>query len=152
MPRSWRSRPSGRRCVSWAALFDPPADGPPPHFEAVLAHIDGRLGRAPRYRQKLAAIPLGLGDPVWVDAPDFHVADHVRRAPRGDFGRLVDEVKGCRWTSRALRPGCSTSTLPRCGSRAPWRTPRSRRPRAAPRTASCRRCATSPATRARSRT
>ncbi len=78
--------------VGWAALFDPPADGPAPRFEDVLAHIGGRLGRAPRYRQKLAAIPLGLGDPVWVDDPDFHIADHVRRAPRADFGRLVDEV------------------------------------------------------------
>ena len=78
--------------VGWAALFDPPADGPPPRFADVLAHIDGRLGRAPRYRQKLATIPLGLGDPVWVDDPDFHVGDHVLRAPRADFGRIVDEV------------------------------------------------------------
>lgn len=78
--------------VGWAALFDPPQDGAPPRFEDVIAHIDGRLGRAPRYRQKLATIPLGLGDPVWVDDPGFHIADHVLRAPRADFGRIVDEV------------------------------------------------------------
>ena len=78
--------------VGWAALFDPPAAGPRPRFENVLAHIDGRLGRAPRYRQKLAPIPLGLGDPVWIDDAEFHIADHVLRAPRADFGRLVDEV------------------------------------------------------------
>ncbi|MEA2297085.1 MAG: diacylglycerol O-acyltransferase / wax synthase [Solirubrobacteraceae bacterium] len=78
--------------VGWAARFAPRADGTRPRFEAVRAHIEGRLGRAPRYRQRLVEIPLGLGDPVWVDDPAFDVEDHVLRAPHGDFGRLVDEV------------------------------------------------------------
>ncbi|HEX3511106.1 MAG TPA: wax ester/triacylglycerol synthase domain-containing protein, partial [Solirubrobacteraceae bacterium] len=59
--------------VGWAALFAPPAHGPRPSFEAIRTHIDGRLGRAPRYRQKLAAVPMGLDDPVWVDDPDFDI-------------------------------------------------------------------------------
>jgi hypothetical protein len=33
--------------VGWAAVFAPPATGPRPRFEAVLAHIASRLGRAP---------------------------------------------------------------------------------------------------------
>jgi len=78
--------------VGWAALFDPPARGEAPSFDDIRRHIAGRLGRAPRYRQKLAAIPLGLGDPVWVDDPSFDVAEHVLRARRRDFGALVDEV------------------------------------------------------------
>ena len=78
--------------VGWAAVFAPPASGPRPRYEDVLAHIASRLGRAPRYRQKLAAVPFGLGDPVWVDDPAFDVADHVRRAAHGDFALLVDEV------------------------------------------------------------
>lgn len=78
--------------LGWAALFDPPAAGQRPSFHAIRAHIEGRLGRAPRYRQKLAAVPLGLDDPVWVDDPHFDVALHVRRARGGDFGRLVDEI------------------------------------------------------------
>jgi WS/DGAT/MGAT family acyltransferase len=78
--------------LGWAALFDPPAEGPRPSFEAVRDHIEGRLGRAPRYRQKLAEVPLGLDDPVWVDDPHFDIALHVRRAREGDFGRLIDEV------------------------------------------------------------
>ncbi len=78
--------------VGWAALFAPPAAGPRPTFETMLAHIESRLGRAPRYRQRLASVPLGLGDPVWVDDPSFAVADHVRQAAHGDFDRLVDEV------------------------------------------------------------
>lgn len=78
--------------VGWAAAFAPPAGRSRPRYEDVLAHIESRLGRAPRYRQKLASVPLGLGDPVWVDDPGFDIADHVLRASHGDFGALVDEV------------------------------------------------------------
>ena len=78
--------------LGWAALFSAPTEGPRPSFEAIRAHIEGRLGRAPRYRQKLVQIPLGLDDPVWVDDPHFDVALHVRQARESNFGRLVDEV------------------------------------------------------------
>jgi diacylglycerol O-acyltransferase / wax synthase len=78
--------------VGWAAVFAPPADGSRPDFDAVLRHIESRLGRAPRYRQKLLDIPLGLDDPVWVDDPSFDLSNHVLQAPHGDFGALVDEV------------------------------------------------------------
>jgi diacylglycerol O-acyltransferase len=78
--------------LGWAALFAPPDEGPRPSFDAIRDHIEGRLGRAPRYRQKLADVPLGLDDPVWVDDPQFDIALHVRRARGGDFGRLVDEI------------------------------------------------------------
>lgn len=78
--------------VGWAARFAPRADGSRPSFEELCAHIAGRLHRAPRYRQRLAEVPLGLGDPVWVDDPGFDVADHVRVAGHGDFQALTDEV------------------------------------------------------------
>jgi WS/DGAT/MGAT family acyltransferase len=78
--------------VGWAALFSPPTEGPRPSFHAIRAHIEGRLGRAPRYRQKLAEVPLGLDDPVWIDDPQFDIALHVRRARGTDFRQLVDEV------------------------------------------------------------
>jgi WS/DGAT/MGAT family acyltransferase len=78
--------------VGWAALFRPPAGGPAPTFAQIRAHIEGRLHRAPRYRQRLAAIPLGLDDPVWIDDARFDVALHVRHADHEDFGELVDEV------------------------------------------------------------
>jgi WS/DGAT/MGAT family acyltransferase len=76
----------------WAARFAPPADGPAPRFEEIRGHIESRLHRAPRYRQRLAHVPLGLGDPVWIDAGTFDICDHVIRAGHDDFGRLVDEV------------------------------------------------------------
>jgi WS/DGAT/MGAT family acyltransferase len=78
--------------VGWVAVFAPRPDGAETDFEAVRAHISSRLDRAPRYRQKLVEVPLGLGDPVWVDDEDFDVGRHVRRAEPGDFGRLVDDV------------------------------------------------------------
>ena len=78
--------------LGWAAVFAPPASGPRPSFEALSAHIERRLGRAPRYRQRLVKVPLGLGEPVWADDPDFEIANHVRRAACADLGQLVDEV------------------------------------------------------------
>jgi WS/DGAT/MGAT family acyltransferase len=78
--------------VGWAARFAPRADGTRPSFEDIRAHISSRLNRAPRYRQKLASIPLGLDDPVWVDDPEFAIADHVLRAEHGNFQQLADEV------------------------------------------------------------
>lgn len=78
--------------VGWAARFAPRADGSRPTYAEVRAHIHGRLDRAPRYRQKLVEVPLGLGDPVWADDPGFDVCDHVLRAGHGDFQRLVDEI------------------------------------------------------------
>jgi WS/DGAT/MGAT family acyltransferase len=75
--------------VGWAALFRPPPDRPAPTFEEIREHISRRLHRAPRYRQRLADVPLGLGDPVWVDDAAFDVCEHVLRC---DFGALVDEV------------------------------------------------------------
>ncbi len=78
--------------VGWAARFRAPPGAPAPPFEAIRDHIEGRLHRAPRYRQRLAEVPLGLGDPVWVDDPAFDISQHVLRVGHGDFGRLVDEV------------------------------------------------------------
>src|SRR5438309_11919473 len=53
--------------VGWASLFAPPEDGPAPTFDELSDHVAVRLHRAPRYRQKLAEVPFGLNDPVWVD-------------------------------------------------------------------------------------
>ena len=78
--------------VGWAALFTPPADGPAPSFEAIREHIAGRLHRAPRYRQRLARVPLGLGDPVWVDDPSFDIDSTCCARDHGDFQQLVNEV------------------------------------------------------------
>ena len=90
--------PSAHMHVGWAALFDPPEDGPRPSFDDLLAHIAGRMARAPRYRQRLAEVPLGAADPVWVDDTSFRIERHVRHSQREDLSSLIDDVM-----SRRLR-------------------------------------------------
>jgi len=83
--------PTAHMHVGWAATFAPPAEGRLPDFSHLRDHIELRLGRAPRYRQKLAPVPLGLHSPEWIDDPAFSVDRHVYRAP-GPLHDLVDEV------------------------------------------------------------
>src|SRR5215208_892096 len=82
-------RPEAPMHVGWVALFDPPV-GPRPGYAELFEHIAARLGRAPRYRQKLAGVPFGLHDPVWVDDPSFDVAEHLPEARGGTLDDLVD--------------------------------------------------------------
>ena len=77
--------------VGWVALFSPPASGHLPHFRELRDHIERRLARAPRYRQKLAPVPLGLNAPEWVDDEAFSIDRHLYWAP-GPLAGLVDEV------------------------------------------------------------
>jgi len=77
--------------VGWVAVFSAPAEGRLPSFAELRDHIELRLTRAPRYRQKLASVPLGLHAPEWTDDHAFSVARHVYRAP-GPLRDLVEEV------------------------------------------------------------
>ena len=77
--------------VGWVATFSPPAGGAPA-FDALRDHIVSRLGRAPRYRQRLAPVPLDVHDPMWVDDDRFDPTHHVRRAPGRDLGSVVESV------------------------------------------------------------
>src|SRR5437868_13972600 len=84
--------PSAHMHVGWAALFSPPRDASRPTFEEVQQHIAGRMARAPRYRQRLAAVPFDVSDPVWVDDEHFDINRHVRRALAGEIGEATDSV------------------------------------------------------------
>ena len=53
-------------------------EGPPPPYEELLAAIERRLPLVPRYRQRLAFVPLGQGRPKWVDDPHLNLRYHVR--------------------------------------------------------------------------
>ncbi|MEA2407609.1 MAG: diacylglycerol O-acyltransferase / wax synthase, partial [Thermoleophilaceae bacterium] len=53
-------------------------EGPPPPYEDLLEAIERRLGLVPRYRQRLAFVPLGQGRPRWVDDPHLNLRYHVR--------------------------------------------------------------------------
>ncbi|MGH2969076.1 MAG: wax ester/triacylglycerol synthase domain-containing protein, partial [Solirubrobacteraceae bacterium] len=78
--------------VGWVAGFDAPEGGPRPGFAELFDHIAGRLELAPRYRQKLAGVPLGLHEPVWVDDPGFDPAAHLLHADGDELDSLVDTI------------------------------------------------------------
>jgi len=60
--------------VAGCAIFE----GSPPAYEELLETVQSRLHLVPRYRQRLAFVPLNQGRPVWVDDPHFNLGYHVR--------------------------------------------------------------------------
>ena len=52
--------------------------GRAPAYQDLVDEISSRLHLVPRYRQRLAFVPLDQGRPVWVDDPHFKVTYHVR--------------------------------------------------------------------------
>ena len=61
-------------------------------IEAVREAVAGRLHLVPRFRQRLYVPPRRLGGPLWVDAANFVLSDHVAelRLPEpGDEAQLV---------------------------------------------------------------
>lgn len=53
--------------------------GTRPTEDELVGLIAGKLHEIPRYRQRVRAVPLELGRPVWVDDPHFDIGYHVRR-------------------------------------------------------------------------
>src|SRR4051812_15660926 len=77
-------------------------DGTPPAHDELVEAIEARLHVVPRYRQRLAFVPLGQGRPRWIDDPHFNAGYHIRHtalpAPGGDdeLKRLAARVFGQR--------------------------------------------------------
>jgi diacylglycerol O-acyltransferase / wax synthase len=73
-------------------------DGDAPPYDDFVEHIENRLAMVPRYRQRLANVPLGQGRPKWTDDEDFDICFHVRStalpAPGGErqLKRLASRV------------------------------------------------------------
>jgi WS/DGAT/MGAT family acyltransferase len=84
--------PTAHMHVGWAAAFDPPADRVPPSFEALREHVAQRLKRSDRYRQRLAMVPFGIHDPLWVDDQEFDLDRHVVHADSPALGEVVDRA------------------------------------------------------------
>jgi WS/DGAT/MGAT family acyltransferase len=91
--------------IGGVAVFEPgPLGSGEKLYKALVRAIEPRLELMPRYRQKLAFVPLSLDVPVWVEDDDFDISQHVLRAalpaPGGDqeladfiarvFGRQLD--------------------------------------------------------------
>jgi diacylglycerol O-acyltransferase len=61
--------------------------------QGLARTVEERLHLVPRYRQKVVWLPANLGNPVWVDDPDFDLSYHIRRAALpspGDDATLRD--------------------------------------------------------------
>ncbi|HJR46014.1 MAG TPA: wax ester/triacylglycerol synthase family O-acyltransferase [Actinomycetota bacterium] len=86
--------PNTHMHVGGAAIFE----GPPADYADVLDTIERRLSEVPRFRQKLATVPFGVGRPVWVDDTHFNLEYHVRHtalpAPGNEekFKALVSRI------------------------------------------------------------
>src|SRR5215217_3133495 len=80
-------------------------DGPAPSREELRGHLEGRLGRVPRYRQKLAFPPLEAGRPFWVDDPNFNLDYHVRHTalPKPGSDDQLRELAGRIFSQRLDR-------------------------------------------------
>ncbi len=75
--------------IGGVAMFEPsPLGTGRALYDGLAKAIAPRLDLMPRYRQKLAFVPLSLDTPVWVDDPDFDMSNHLLRAalpkPGGD--------------------------------------------------------------------
>ena len=75
--------------IGGVAIFEPsPLGTGRALYDGLAKAIEPRLDLMPRYRQKLAFVPLSLDTPVWVDDPDFDMSKHLIRAalpkPGGD--------------------------------------------------------------------
>jgi diacylglycerol O-acyltransferase len=53
-------------------------EGSPPPYDDLLEAVERRLHLVPRYRQRLAFVPLQQGRPKWVDDPHLNLRYHVR--------------------------------------------------------------------------
>ena len=49
-------------------------------YETLLATVEQRLPKVPRYRQKVREVTMRLARPVWIDDRDFDITYHVRRS------------------------------------------------------------------------
>jgi WS/DGAT/MGAT family acyltransferase len=69
-------------------------------IEAVRRQLEPRLRLVPRFRQLLSRPRLGLGWPLWVDAPCFDLADHIRVHPLAAPGDHAQLLQACQELAR----------------------------------------------------
>ena len=91
--------------------------------ERFRAYVASRLHMIPRYRQRLAAMPLS-GDPIWIDDDHFNVRYHIRhtRLPRPGRGAPVQLMPprdraakaGTAWGSKIASPDPVARIGPAC--------------------------------------
>lgn len=61
--------------VGWTMRFE----GTTPPLAQLRRHLEARLDHVPRFRRRVAAPRMGLGDLRWSDDPGFDIAHHVHQ-------------------------------------------------------------------------
>jgi len=84
--------PAAHMHVGWVARFATRVGRRAPSVDELRKHIADRLAAAPRYRQRLVPVPLGIHDPMWSDDPDFRIERHVLGAASSEVGVVADAV------------------------------------------------------------
>ncbi len=72
-------------------VFEP--EGPQLTMETLRAVVEQRLHLLPLTRRRLVEVPLGLGEPYWIEDPDFDLDNHLMEVtlpPPGDDRRLAE--------------------------------------------------------------
>lgn len=67
--------------------------------DELCAHIESRLHLVPRFRKRLAWVPMGQGRPVWVDDEHFDIRLHIRSIGLPPPG---DEAEALRLTAKIM--------------------------------------------------
>jgi diacylglycerol O-acyltransferase / wax synthase len=94
--------PTRHMHVGGLFVFDPP-EGGRFSFGTFLELVRSRLHLVPRYRQRIVEPPFALGNPVWVDDPEFDLPYHVRHAALPAPGTTTQLTEYCsRILSRQL--------------------------------------------------
>jgi diacylglycerol O-acyltransferase len=80
-------------------------EGKAPTPQELVEHILNRLHLVPRYRQRLAHVPLGQGRPVWTDDPHFNPRYHIRHTalPRPADDAALKQLAGRLFSQRLDR-------------------------------------------------
>jgi diacylglycerol O-acyltransferase / wax synthase len=71
----------------------------------LVDHVLGRLHLVPRYRQRLAYVPLDQGRPIWTDDPHFNPHYHIRHTalPRPGDEAALKQLAGRLFSQRLDR-------------------------------------------------
>ncbi|HVR04829.1 MAG TPA: wax ester/triacylglycerol synthase family O-acyltransferase, partial [Solirubrobacteraceae bacterium] len=80
-------------------------EGQAPTPQELVDHVQSRLHLVPRYRQRLAYVPLEQGRPVWTDDPHFNPHYHIRHTalPRPGDEEALKRLAGRLFSQRLDR-------------------------------------------------
>jgi diacylglycerol O-acyltransferase / wax synthase len=90
---AYMERPNAPLQLGWLNIYDPASSpGGQVGFDEVVAYVEARLHTIRFFREKLAFLPLKLGEPFWVDDENFDLERHISQvelAAPGDWPALT---------------------------------------------------------------